>query len=170
MRKKKIALKVGCDTVPCLYAKYAKPIFVQGVGDLVNEAEFSEEVLNSSVLIVYPQIFSSSIDAYKLFKIQEYNFSEQIDCNFIDYNFLQKCTNDLTKPAVELFPKIGSLLDFLNEYTDNNTIVRMSGSGSVCFVLSENEALLVDIGRKIAAKHPDYFISINKFIRQNSLD
>ena len=160
--KKKIALKVGCDTVPCMYGKQ---IFVEGVGEVISDLDLDDEILNSAVLIVYPQIFSSSIDAYKLFRKNEYQFSDEIYINQkVDYNFLRKCTNDLTKPVIELFPEIGVLLAFLSQYENDDTIIRMSGSGSVCFVLSKNQDLLMNIKEQLSVVYPNYFVSLNRFL------
>lgn len=165
MQKRNIALKTGCDTIACLY-KY--PIFVGGIGEIISKCLLDEKILNSYVLLIYPQIFSSSIEAYKLFKKNGYEFSRKIECYDdvkIDYDFLRDCRNDLLSPALELFPKIGELLNFLNEKViGSGSIVRMSGSGSTCFAMSEDRDLLSRVKDDLHFQYPEYFCAIHRFI------
>jgi 4-diphosphocytidyl-2-C-methyl-D-erythritol kinase len=163
--KKELSLKIGCDTIACLYNK---PIFVQGIGEKISKCNLDKKILNSNILIIYPQIFSSSIEAYKLFKEKKYQFSNSINFysnKIITFDFLKNCINDLTTPICDFFPEVNELLKFLeSRCSSHNTIVRMSGSGSICFVLSEDNDLLINIENEIKSLHPKYFSKICRFI------
>jgi 4-diphosphocytidyl-2-C-methyl-D-erythritol kinase len=158
---KNLALKVGCDTVAFLYNK---PVFVEGIGERIFVCELDKTILKSHILIIYPQIFSSSGEVYKHFKENNYKFSDEINFNrnkIIDLNFLKRSKNDLEESASKLFPEIKELLIFLNEICySKNVLIRMSGSGSTCFVLSEDKLLLEQIEKIVIKKYQKYFLKI----------
>ena len=160
-----LALTIGCDAVACLHNQ---PILVEGEGEIISKYSFDNKIYNSYVLLIYPQIFSSSEKAYTSFKENHYEFSEEIKFDNdikIDLNFLKKCRNDLMQCAIKFFPQIGELLDFLNSKSDSeDCLVRMSGSGSSCFVLSENRNFLTQIEKELKVLNREYFSRICKFV------
>ena len=162
--KKELALKVGYDTIACLYDE---PVIVEGAGEVIKKCNLDQTILSLYVLIIYPQIFSSSIIAYKFFREKNYQFSDEMKFNkntTMNFDFLKKCKNDLTDVACRLFPKIDELINLLNERFDSeDLLIRMSGSGSTCFALSKDKDLLMKIEKELKIKYPKYFVKICKF-------
>ena len=74
--------------------------------------------------------------------------------------WLQHQRNDLEAPARRILPEIDSCLTALSD----STLARMSGSGATCFGLYENEASAQQATDRIAADHPDWWVTAARMI------
>lgn len=158
-----LALKIGYDTIPCLYNR---TLIAESVGDQILACELDEELQNSHILIIYPQIISLSSSSYELFKNENINFSPQITIpQIITYDFLKRQHNDLNSSLIKQFPETNELIELINKLNiQQNIITRMSGSGSTFFVLSKNKNQIESIKYEINTRFPDYFTGIYNFI------
>ena len=164
--EKKIALKIGCDTVPCLYGK---TLLAEGIGDKISLCKLNDKLQNSHILIIYPQIISLSKELYGVFKKHNYKFTETIQIpQIIGFNFLKKQHNDLKDVFVQQFPEIKKLIFFLDQYRDNVDIITgMSGSGSTFFILSKDKNQIHNIKAQINDRFKKYYVKICSFISSN---
>ena len=164
--EQKIALRIGCDTVPCLYGK---TLVAENIGDKISYCKLDDELQNSHILIIYPQIISLSKESYKIFKERNYQFTEKIQIpKIITSNFLKKQHNDLKEVFIRQFPQIKNFISFLNKYNDTTNIVTgMSGSGSTFFILSNDKNQTQNIKTEINDQFKEYFTKICEFITLN---
>ena len=63
-------------------------------------------------------------------------------------DFLMHTNNSLTKPASELVPEIGKILDVMNS-SDDCLLARMSGSGATCFGVYKNDQACTEAALKM---------------------
>ncbi|WP_299192846.1 4-(cytidine 5'-diphospho)-2-C-methyl-D-erythritol kinase [uncultured Erythrobacter sp.] len=68
--------------------------------------------------------------------------------------------NDLTDPALSLFPEIGNVLDALQP--DDPWLTRMSGSGATCFALYATPEARNAAMNRIKDEHPDWWMLAGK--------
>ena len=66
--------------------------------------------------------------------------------------------NDLTAPALELLPTIGSVLEALTR-TPDCLLARLSGSGPTCFGLFADEASARKAAASLSAYNPRWWIA-----------
>lgn len=69
---------------------------------------------------------------------------------------LERRRNDLENPACDLVPEVRQCLDALSAIGGQN-LVRMSGSGATCFVLSDQIVYLQDIKNKLRIKQSHWW-------------
>ena len=72
-------------------------------------------------------------------------------------DWLAKQRNDLQAPAIKIQPMIGEVMAQLRA-TQDQILVRMSGSGATCFALFDNADAARAAARDIAMKRPDWWI------------
>lgn len=65
--------------------------------------------------------------------------------------------NDLEKPALEVQPLIGDVLDALGA-ADGAQFARMSGSGATCFAIFKTKAAAQQAGAAIQRAHPGWWV------------
>lgn len=71
--------------------------------------------------------------------------------------YLSKEANDLTEPAIQLMPEIGSILKTLNAMP-NCTFARLSGAGPTCFAVFENLADAESAAESLRHQQPGWWI------------
>lgn len=157
-----LALSLGADVPACLYRQ---PLFASGIGEIIQPVAFPFKT--SCILLIKPNISLSTPTVFAQFQKIHASYSakipqENIPMNWSDFLcFLNNATNDLELPAVTLLPLIQTLLTTLKTKTDC-LLSRMSGSGSACFALYENEIKAkkaLDIMQKL---FPGFWIILTK--------
>lgn len=119
-----MGLELGAELPICLHGRAAK---VTGIGDIITPVEVSPLHL----LIVWPDTGLLTKDVFAQYR--------QLNVPFTDgHDEWMSANNDLTPAAIELCPEIGELLSDLAE-SDGCILSRMSGSGSACFGVFDNE-------------------------------
>lgn len=109
-----------------------------------------------SILLINPKISLATKDVFKKF---DGNFSKEISDEILQKKNISEIinlSNDLTKPAIAIVPKIQEILETLEE--NNATHAKMSGSGATCFGVFKNEDDLKNAAKKIKNKFPNYFV------------
>jgi len=118
-----IASELGADVPACLPSMAAKG---EGAGDRLQLVDLG--VAGTPVLLVNPGVPLSTRDVFAAW-------------DGIDHGPLgdwRDGRNDLEKPARQLVPEIGTVLDWLAGQP-GAAFVRMSGSGATCFALLDDE-------------------------------
>ena len=130
--------RLGTDIPVCLIGK---PAMIGGLGEIVRPLQKSPQLY---MLLVNPMVQLSTGLVYQ--QLGQYSRNPLEDppsgCDpgqYIDWLGRQK--NDLEKPAMDILPVIGDVLDSIRE-TSGCLLARMSGSGATCFGLyaSSSEA------------------------------
>ena len=156
----RIANKVGSD-VPIFLRK--QNTFLNGKNNNIIKIN---KKFNLNILIVYPNINCSTEKIYKKNKI----FSLKIPLikNFEkNKNKLLKTlineNNDLEKIAIKMYPKIGSLINYIQSQK-GCYFSRITGSGSACIGIFSNRSKAILANKLIKTKFPKYWCVVSKTI------
>ncbi len=122
-----LLLELGAD-IPVCY--HAQPCLFSGIGEII---EPLENAPNLYLVLVHPNISTSTIEVFKNLKISQFH-TPIIEENFDILKYILEGRNDLTDAAIEKTPTIKDVLDALTN-TKNSMVTRMTGSGSCCFGL-----------------------------------
>ncbi len=144
-------LSLGADVPVCVSAV---PKRMSGVGDILTRCwpipELDLVLINPGVSVATPAVFSALIDKVND-PMPEMHTGASLD-DFIVW--LKRQRNDLQPIATDLFPKIASVLDEL----DDALLCRMSGSGSTCFGIYPSAKVAQAAADRIGAAHTAWWV------------
>lgn len=153
----RLALALGADVPVCLAARTAR---LEGIGERIAPAP---PVPAAPIVLVNPGV---GLPTPKVFQARRGDFSRGAGTDgVLAYSpadaaalaeALRPYANDLTRPAVELLPVIGQVLERLAA-ADGCLIARMSGSGATCFALFPTDAAASAAADTIAAAEPRWW-------------
>ena len=153
----RLALALGADVPVCLAARTAR---LEGIGERIAPAP---PVPAAPIVLVNPGV---GLPTPKVFQARRGDFSRGAGTDgVLAYSpadaaalaeALRPYANDLTRPAVELLPVIGQVLERLAA-ADGCLIARMSGSGATCFALFPTDAAASAAADAIAAAEPRWW-------------
>ncbi|WHA05150.1 4-(cytidine 5'-diphospho)-2-C-methyl-D-erythritol kinase [Candidatus Bandiella numerosa] len=125
-----VAHNIGAD-VPFFY--YGKNAFIEGIGDKITPININKKLF---ILLINPGL---AVETKEIYSCVKGDFTPKISCNKDDIIYeIFHGKNDLEKYAIQKHPLIGELLKIIKK--QNNCLVgRMSGSGSTCFGIFEQE-------------------------------
>ena len=157
---KKIAEKIGSDVVVSLVKRNT---FLNGNPGRMLRLKKNFKL---NILIVYPQIVCSTKKIYNKNRIFSKNRSR-----FIYYvknknqliSFLKNDKNDLQKTVINLYPKIGTIIDLLKN-SKGCYFSRITGSGSACIGIFSDKRTAVLTQKMIKSKFPTYWSVVSKTI------
>lgn len=146
--------RLGADVPVCLNCIPAR---VRGIGDILDVAPAMPEV---PVVLVNPgkqcmtgEIFSRFIGSFR----EPMAIPENLGGTEALVDFLAKQDNDLLKPAMDVVPVIGNVLNSL-KMQGGCLLPRMTGSGATCFGLFKDEAAAVKAAKIITGENPDWWV------------
>ena len=150
-----IGLKLGADVPFCLNQKMA---LIFGIGENITDVEIATKPLFA--IIINPNIHLSTKEVFKNFAKNNQLFSDLKFNDISAENFISTIKNhknDLEKYAIELAPEISQIL--IEIAKQNNCLVsRMSGSGSTCFGLFDNQNDLNFAYQNLSRKFPGFYL------------
>jgi 4-diphosphocytidyl-2-C-methyl-D-erythritol kinase len=152
---KDIALRLGSDTLFCLYNQ---PAYVYGRGENI---EFINQLPIQTIYLFTSNINVSTKDVFMAHKIN-HKFDQFPDVfqHYLSENlnqFIIKTYNQLTKTTFKLYPELKKIYQKILSITKH---VHMSGSGSSFFILSFNsnneqlEDKIADLGLHVIKTRP----------------
>ena len=158
-RKKEIleiANAIGSDVVLGLYKK-----------NLVLKSNNEIKVIPSkkkfNILLVKPSFGCSTKRIYsKVKKFYKPEFNTKINI-LMRSDFLRKKKNDLEPIAIESYPKLKILKDFLDKLP-NTEFVRMTGSGSTIIAYFNSLAKCKEASKKVSKQFRNYWCKTSKTI------
>lgn len=167
LKKKMISLicnKIGADVEPSLNTNFK---ILYGANNKI--IEFNKKP-KFNVLLVYPNCFNSSKNIYLSNKI----FSKRNNCeifllkkNVLNINYLFKFLsyegNDLEQSAFKNNKTVLKVLTFLKKLKGCK-LARMTGSGSACFAIFENNSQLTAAIFTLKKHYKSYWIRKAKII------
>jgi len=151
-----IGLKFGSD-LPLFFSRQAS--FIEGRGEVV--LPYCKTIPQLPVLLVSP---NKTLLTKQVFANNR-NISDFIDIEQLqklDYQQLFTINNDLCESAIAIEPNIGSILTNLNKFKPQKAA--MSGSGSVCFAIFDNDKQLNACQDWFWQNFPNYFIKKTQII------
>ncbi len=158
-KMKKFASQIGFD-VPIIIKK--KNTFITGKN---NEILRSDQKFRLNLLIVYPNIVCSTKKIYKKNKKKSYKtknfFNKKKGKKLID--FLIEQNNDLEKTATQMYPKIGTIINYI-KCQNGCYFSRITGSGSACIGIFSNMEKAINAQKLMKLKYPNYWCVVSKTI------
>ncbi len=152
----KIANAIGSDVVLGLYKK-----------NLVLKSNNEIKVIPSkkkfNILLVKPSFGCSTKRIYsKVKKFYKPEFNTKIN-NLMRSDFLREKKNDLEPIAIESYPKLKILKDFLDKLP-NTEFVRMTGSGSTIIAYFNSLEKCKEASKKVSKQFRNYWCKTSKTI------
>ena len=145
-----ISLNFGSD-IAFFFEEQAS--IVKGRGEIItNFPRFQ----NFSILLINPKIHLSTKEVFDNFNS---NFSQETTTDILlktDLEDLLKIENDLEKPSIKIAPTIKEIINKLKN--QKAKFAKMSGSGSTCFGIFENDQDLKKAKINLTKKFPNFFI------------
>ena len=154
---RELCSKVGSDV---LFTYYNKPALVTGIGD---ELEFFDIKKKYYCLLVKPKVGVSTKAAYANLNLDicdhpdVYKLKDALEKGD---NISSYLGNSLEEPAFKLAPKIKEAIADLEKEGAHN--IRMSGSGSTVFCLSENKEEIINLYENMKKYH--YLLRFSEFL------
>ena len=156
--KAKIARKIGFD-VPILLNN--KNCIIEGPKEKILNLK---ENFKLNILIVYPNFVCSTKKIYKINKKislnKKWNY-KKISTNKEFINFLLMENNDLQQSAIELYPKIKTLINIISAQ-HGCYFSRITGSGSACIGIFCNMKSANSAKKRIKSKFPKFWCVVSK--------
>jgi len=147
-------LSLGADVPVCFKAQTTR---IQGIGEILEPAPTLPEI---PVVLIYP---AQPCNTARIFADFEGGFRDPITLpeqlgtlNALN-TFLKQTHNDLAPYAEKTAPEINNALNALNT-REGCSLARMSGSGSACFGLFENDEDAQRAAQDIAQGNPDWWV------------
>lgn len=155
-----LAERLGADVPMCLHSRSA---WVAGVGERVAPLA---QMPALDLLLINPRRPLSTADVFGAFTpASVLDEGDGKPSGFATtaavLSFLAERRNDLTDAARTLCPPIADVLDVLERQTGCG-LARMSGSGTTCFAIFDDEDACASAGRAIAAQHSDWWVQATK--------
>jgi len=119
-----------------------------------------------NLLIVYPNIICSTKKIYSINKKKspfKNIYLSKIDNNKKIIGFLNKNTNDLENVVINIYPKVGKLINYIKSLK-GCYFSRITGSGSACIGIFSSRSNAIKAKRMIGSKYPTYWCVVSKTI------
>lgn len=149
-----LLLQLGADVPVCFHCTPAR---LRGIGEILDPAPLMEE---TPIVLIHPgkPCNTAQIFAHYLGEFHDAQTLPHDLQRFDDFIlFLCNRSNDLYSAACDIVPEIKNIVASLDGYK-GCALARMSGSGSTCFGLFEDEVDARNAAKEIAADNPDWWI------------
>ncbi|MDC1254966.1 4-(cytidine 5'-diphospho)-2-C-methyl-D-erythritol kinase [Paracoccaceae bacterium] len=151
---------LGADVPICLLKETA---IVQGIGEKITPVSIPS---NLHIVLIKPNI---GLSTAKVFNNLKNKHNEKM-CTFKGTdsieefaNYLNKLRNDLLQTSITIVPLLRDIINFLNVQKDNY-YTQMSGSGTTCFGLFDNEVSAMRALSQAKIKFPNMWCKMVKLI------
>jgi 4-diphosphocytidyl-2-C-methyl-D-erythritol kinase len=149
-----MARTLGADVPVCIHCATTR---MQGTGEILNPLRNFPE---TPIVLVYPGRASQTANVFKRYRgdfKEDLMMPDRFDHVRSLADFLKNTANDLHKAASEGVPGIDNAINALR-LRDGCLLSRMSGSGSACFGLFEDENLAEKAAAEISESNPDWWV------------
>lgn len=151
---KEIALTIGAD-VPFFIDN--KPCFATGIGEVC----YFVQLPDLNILLVFPNTGLNTAKVFNYAPIefeQKRNFKASFESKNDLVEYLLQSTNSLEKNSIRLVNDVEKIINTIN-LQDGCLLSRMSGSGSCCFGIFDNNNYLRKAAANIKKSNPNWWIS-----------
>lgn len=149
-----LMLSLGADVPVCFACQTTR---VRGIGDILDPAPVLPEI---PIVLAHPGKACNTQDVFRRFAG---GFAEllYLPRNISDAEtlcaFLSRTENALTRAAIQCVPEIQNVLNAFDVQRDC-LLARMSGSGSTCFGLFDDENAAKNAAAALAYENPDWWV------------
>ncbi len=154
----KISLNFGSDIA---FFFENEPCLMSGRGEFLSPIpQFKNDLKKLKILLINPKIHLSTKEIFQDFAQKNYKFSEIFSERIFLKKSLQEIltifNNDLEETAITKAPLISEILQNLRKFSPICT--KMSGSGSSCFAIFDDEKNLQKNYEFFIQNFPDFFV------------
>ena len=154
----KISLNFGSDIA---FFFENEPCLMSGRGEFLSPIpQFKNDLKKLKILLINPKIYLSTKEIFQDFAQKNYKFSEIFSERIFLKKSLQEIltifNNDLEETAITKAPMISEILQNLQKFSP--ICAKMSGSGSSCFAIFDNEKNLQKNYEFFIQNFPDFFV------------
>jgi 4-diphosphocytidyl-2-C-methyl-D-erythritol kinase len=154
----KISLNFGSDIA---FFFENETCLMSGRGEfLLPISQFKNDFEKLKILLINPKIHLSTKEIFQDFAEKKHQFSSKISEKIFLENslleILQRFNNDLEEPAISKAPAIAEILQNLRKFSP--ICAKMSGSGSSCFAIFDNDIELQKTYEFFIKNYPNFFI------------
>jgi 4-diphosphocytidyl-2-C-methyl-D-erythritol kinase len=134
---------------------------MSGRGEFLSPiSQFKNDFKKLKILLINPKIYLSTKEIFQDFAQKNYKFSEKFSEKIFLKKSLQEIltifNNDLEETAIAKAPKISEILQNLQKFSPIGA--KMSGSGSSCFAIFDDEKNLQETHDSFIKNFPDFFV------------
>lgn len=151
-----IAASLGADVPMCLVAK---PLIATGRGEEISVLRYALPPL--SVVLVYPQIALATAKVFGAYTAPDH--LPKIAWHALNTNTvlpsLSLAKNSLQRAAISQCAEIGEILIALETAVQQPELVRMSGSGSCCFAVFDDNTRADACAADIKKRYPQWWVA-----------
>jgi 4-diphosphocytidyl-2-C-methyl-D-erythritol kinase len=154
----KISLNFGSDIA---FFFENQPCLMSGRGEFLSPIpQFKNDLKKLKILLINPKIHLSTKEIFQDFAQKNYKFSEIFSEKIFLKKSLQEIltifNNDLEETAITKEPMISEILQNLRKFSP--ICAKMSGSGSSCFAIFDDEKNLQKNYEFFIQNFPDFFV------------
>lgn len=142
-----IALTLGADVPMCLYSS---PLRAEGIGEQLTLLAPAPNL--RWIVLVYPNV---KLETAKVFAAWQRDLHEKAPDGHV-----LPLKNDLQPAAIALCPVIGAVLGALQAHTTGYAPPRMSGSGTCCFHIFDEEEDAQRCASQLATDYPQWWVKM----------
>jgi 4-diphosphocytidyl-2-C-methyl-D-erythritol kinase len=157
-RLEAVAASLGADGAACLWGR---PTFAEGRGERLTPAPRLPPI---DAVLVNPGVPVSTPAVYRRFdadaRFGDVALPPAPDA-FEDVRelaaWLGRLRNDLERPAIEVAPEVGAVLETLAAEPET-LLARVSGSGGTCFALCDDDIAAESLAERLEALEPRWWV------------
>lgn len=157
-----IAETLGADVPMCLHAK---PLLAEGRGEIITPLPYALPTFY--VVLVYPNQPLATKDVFGAYRAEAAppvtSWVTLTTANVLPA--LQRAKNTLQHAAVTQCAAVGEILLTLQSAVQQPDLVRMSGSGSCCFALCDEESRALRLAEDIKKRYPQWWVASSVLLR-----
>jgi 4-diphosphocytidyl-2-C-methyl-D-erythritol kinase len=149
-----LALALGADVPMCLASR---PLIARGIGEEITP--LAAKLPPLPLVLVYPRVPIATADIFAQYALETPPVTPALDMTTAEtlMDGLVGTRNQLQRTAVMLTPEVAEVLLALNTALQAR-FVRMTGSGSACFAITEDKPAAERLARDLRAQYPHWWV------------
>lgn len=148
-----LAPRLGADVAMCLHGR---PCMASGIGDVLQPVPPLPPL---HAVLVHPRLPLLTAEVYRAYMHAARPGQGVWQEPTAFWPWLQETRNDLQPPALAVQPKIGAMLQCMENTVPAPRLVRMTGSGACCFALFTQENEAHDYAEAVRQQQPHWFVA-----------
>ena len=158
---KQIALELGADVPVCMMGQTLR---MQGIGEILSPILPEQDglgmvLVNAGIPVETPPVFKAYQSMRQTGAVSYRTIADDWDISPLDLlHAMHTGGNDLTAPAVSLYPMIADVLGVL-ETIDGVVASGMSGSGGTCVALCTDEPTAQRVASAIKSQYNNWWVA-----------
>ena len=153
-----LAAGLGADGAACLWGR---PVLAEGRGERLSPAPrlppLDAVLVNPGVLVPTPAVYRRLDETGRFGGVEPPPMPDAFEDATEVAGWLARQRNDLERPAVEIAPEVGLVLETLAAEPET-LLARVSGSGGTCFALCASDIEAEGLAERVEAMAPHWWV------------